>query len=300
MNCNAIKVELVRGCSRRCDFCAINTCDDISGGELHFMSASMSQEIANQISEHFKDKIRIEFSLHGEPLLNPNVAEIIGIFRNKLPMAQISLITNGDPIHKNGQYFLDSLFANGLNNLMVDFYDKGITKRNEKVLEYINKASDYADILNYYKDKVHIWAYKSYKNRSIIVTGDIVAHTGEDLKRKIHSVAGNLPLDIQEQYGIKQKDLPKKTRCGRPFREMTIAYNGDVLLCCNDWKHKVVVGKIEEENLYEIWNGDYMNSLRYMLYNKRRDLINICKVCSDIGGFRLGFLKVDKEYPELI
>ena len=50
--------------------------------------------------------------------------------------------------------------------------------------------------------------------------------------------------------------------CTLPWEVMTIAWNGDVLPCCYDYDAKVVLGKLGEQPLSDIWNGEKMHALR--------------------------------------
>ena len=48
----------------------------------------------------------------------------------------------------------------------------------------------------------------------------------------------------------------------KPWTAMTIAWNGDVLLCCFDYDAKCVVGNVKEQTLIQIWDGDKVKAIR--------------------------------------
>lgn len=50
--------------------------------------------------------------------------------------------------------------------------------------------------------------------------------------------------------------------CNDPWTYMTIAWNGDVLPCCNDHNAKYVLGNVKNQTLSEIWQGEPMRALR--------------------------------------
>jgi len=61
---------------------------------------------------------------------------------------------------------------------------------------------------------------------------------------------------------------------------MHILYNGDVVLCCMDWKREVILGNIREESLYNIWNSEIYCITRKMRDGKIESHSNfICKRC---------------------
>jgi MoaA/NifB/PqqE/SkfB family radical SAM enzyme len=37
---------------------------------------------------------------------------------------------------------------------------------------------------------------------------------------------------------------------------MIIDWNGDAVLCCDDWSHKVILGNLKKQSIEEIWFGD--------------------------------------------
>ncbi len=57
-----------------------------------------------------------------------------------------------------------------------------------------------------------------------------------------------------------------------------ITYNGDVVLCCNDYFGKYVFGNIKNENLIDIWNKSNYKKIRKDLRNGIVKL-PICKNC---------------------
>ncbi len=296
MTINNFQIELTEGCTRRCDFCGINQIKD-KVKTPNFMTLEMAELIALDIAANFKEKIRIEFAVHGEPLLNPNAIKIVSLFRENLPKSQISIITNGDPIILDNGWTLRDLFEAGLNYLMIDFYDNNVT-RTDKIFDQI-EASGVTSVKDFYEDNASIWGYKSAKIKEIIVVPPLSEESGKKATRKIHTAGGNLPKEVWDKYKIDRKSLPKLTRCAKPFREMTINYNGNISICCEDWKEEYPISNVQNESLIDIWNGEKFQEYRYILYNKRRDLIPLCKGCNEVS-FRVGFLKTEKEYPELI
>lgn len=76
---------------------------------------------------------------------------------------------------------------------------------------------------------------------------------------------------------------PLLADCYLPSHQIFINYIGDVLICCNDYYGKVVVGKIGQNSLMDIWNGHEFRKIRRLLKSKRRDQIELCKGCNDTG-----------------
>jgi len=65
-----------------------------------------------------------------------------------------------------------------------------------------------------------------------------------------------------------------------PIRDMVIAYNGDVVLCCEDMARKVVLGNVREHSLVEVWNSERAKEVLEKIYlGKPSEDDFICKTC---------------------
>ena len=60
---------------------------------------------------------------------------------------------------------------------------------------------------------------------------------------------------------------------------MHILADGDVVFCCQDWKHQYVVGNLNKNSIIEIWNSKEYNSLRKHLYDKKLVAPDLCCNC---------------------
>ena len=65
-----------------------------------------------------------------------------------------------------------------------------------------------------------------------------------------------------------------------PIRDMVIAYNGDVVLCCEDMARKVILGNVRDRTLREVWNSDRALEVLGQIYEGRSSADDfICKRC---------------------
>lgn len=93
------------------------------------------------------------------------------------------------------------------------------------------------------------------------------------------------PVNRVEQY-IDSTHINKKHPCYLPFYKMMIDYNGDVLLCANDWNKTTVLGNVNESTIQDIWFSSNYKHYRRMLLNNQRSM-SPCSKC-DIDGTLLG------------
>lgn len=284
------QIEPIQGCTRRCEFCGINNLSKEEIIPFKYMSLELAEKISKEIALYSKPNIRIDFAVHGEPLLHPKPFELISIFRKNVPKAQISIISNGDVLKSKDDIYVQNLFKSGLNYLHVDFYDD---RFKEKILNVIEASN--ITIKDFYKDNINVWSYVGYKQQTIIVCDDISENNGIKKTREIHTAGGNLKEDLYDKCNIDKNKFPLYSRCAKPFREFTINYDGNVSLCCEDWQRKYIIGNVNEETIKDIWENEKFHKARWILYNKRRDMILICKYCNE-RSFRTGLLKPTKKY----
>ena len=59
------------------------------------------------------------------------------------------------------------------------------------------------------------------------------------------------------RFGLKQeKSLPLNRGCNYPLYCLFIDYNGDCLICPDDWKKKIV-GNIKREKIIDVWEKTF-------------------------------------------
>jgi len=242
------------------------------------MSTELAENIARQLGTWFDHK-RIEFALRGEPTLNPELIEIISIFREKFPKSQLLLSTNGDQIRKDFS-IVNNLFNAGLNILLIDTYDNNYYWWRKRLtnLPY--------SVFGFFRDRPKVYSYKGHKHQEIILMDDISKSSGKSPIRKLNNQAGNAYCPELNIYPLKQ---PLKKRCSNPFHELVIFNNGHVPICCMDYREQFIIGKTPEQSLQEIWNSELYNAVRVLLYFRHR-IFEPCSVCN-YRGYKVGLLK---------
>ena len=99
----------------------------INNFEIKEENAPLNEFISQMLHEKIYDELKdndfsgsVIFSGFVEPLLDKRIYKQIREIRNKLPQANIELITNGDPLNHER---IEKLFDSGLSYLLVSAYD---------------------------------------------------------------------------------------------------------------------------------------------------------------------------------
>lgn len=288
----SLQIEFAEGCSRICSFCGITGIRE-KPGNYKFMTIETAKIIALQIKE-FCPNSRIEYAMHGEPTMNPNYLEMIKIFRELLPEANMQLTTNGVRFMKRDMSEeMNKIFESGIDFVILDTYYPERDLLRNKAFEIKNDSSKKISVIDFYDDmvpnKISPWSNHHRKmKRTIILMDDLQARNGEIKSRTIYNHAGN-------SKSKKATREPLKKTCTIPFREISITWNGNINICCQDWKHEHIIENIHNITLKEIWNHPRWEAARTFLQNKNRSMTP-CNKCDIDSGSRAGLLP---KYPAI-
>lgn len=72
---------------------------------------------------------------------------------------------------------------------------------------------------------------------------------------------------------------PIKLKCRKPDLQMVVTAEGKVVLCCNDYFGKEVIGDATCENVFDIWSKSRFREIRKELRRGDRNNIDICSKC---------------------
>jgi len=209
----------------------------------------MSIDTATKISHDLQE---IEFTGEvfitgfGEPLLHSQLHQLFNVItEHNSSLKCATVVTNGDILTTP---MVKSLRDSGVTNIVVSMYDGP---------EQIQVLKDIiSDILPY-----------SLRERYY---GPAEDYGIENINNRSGHVASR---QIQAQHN----DV-----CYLPFNKCQVDWNGDVLLCDQDWGRNGVIGNVHSTSIKHIWLSDEMEKYRKMLIDSDRSL-SPCNKC-DVDG----------------
>lgn len=72
--------------------------------------------------------------------------------------------------------------------------------------------------------------------------------------------------------------------CAYPLTHMLVHSNGDIGVCCMDWKHGTVYGNVHTISLYDAWNSEHLRQFRLAHLKGRRADIPFCRHCVQVSN----------------
>ncbi len=208
--------------------------------------------------------------LMNEPLVDKRLPRLLAMAREILPAAVILIQTNGDLLTvEKGVHFFEA----GLHKLIINCYDD-INHRISRLREMAGEISGRVPGLKVAAKSSLAIIRSKQGHRSAL---EISVHD-QTSRKPANSTnrAGNVPL-------VRVPKEPLKRSCYRPFVQLFVRYNGDVVLCCNDWKGEVVFGNLNNENLASIYGCDLARKYREKLAKKDRRM-KLCEICDYHGN----------------
>lgn len=240
-------------CNRRCVFCPrVDT--KLFPNKNGHLSFSLFEKIMKELRK-INYTGRISFSGFCEPLMTKNFEKYILLGKESCPEMTIEISSNGDFLTLD---FLKIIFAAGLDNLRISLYD-GVQQ--EKKFIEMKKQLGLSD-----KQFILRRRYLGPK---------------ESYGLTISNRAGAIFLK-NEYLTLEPLKEPFRQPCYYPFYKMMVDYNGDVMICSNDWLKKLIVGNLNHQSIIEVWLSEGFMRARKNLVNGDRNFFP-CSKCNVNG-----------------
>lgn len=273
-----IELDLVEGCFMKCKFCALWGLPE-GFNNYHYMSKATLEEICVKIKEAGWNS-RIVLAGHGEPMKHPHIVECIKTIRTRLPKNTIALITNGFNLTVD---MAKKLFKAGLSNIAISEYTN--FPQIKQIKAELKKEFNVTD-----------WEDDKYIGNPTHLVSKITVSPPFEFEKK------NSSHRIVNRCGVAEPGSHEKqnTRCGKPFRDMYISYDGTLVICCQDFRRSLKLPNIFDDSIDNLWNCKELQAIRRILYTDKRQIYP-CNIC-DHPAYRVGLLpdkmgKVELDKP---
>jgi radical SAM protein with 4Fe4S-binding SPASM domain len=156
-----------------------------------------------------------------------------------------------------------------INNVIDSGYDKYLAV---KFVIQKDNILELQDFIKFWKEKHVTVQLSPLNNRS----GDLDVYNELIVNRTINS---SLPKFMHKARNVLFEKITH-AGCPVPITAFNILYNGDVILCCDDFSNKMIVGNVNESSIKEIWHSKKYDSLRDLLFREGNKKISVCQGCS--------------------
>lgn len=244
------------GSAKPCVFCPRIDPAIYPDQKLH-MSLDLARKIAGELLS-LRYAGTVVLCGFGEPMLHP---EFLDIVRELGEVCRVELVTNGDCLTEAK---IRAMRDAGLDYIVVSMYDG--PHQDERFRAMFAGAGCDAFLL---RDR---W------------------HTQEDqFGLKLTNRAGTISVGPQDP-------VDQRRPCHYLAYQLTVDWNGDILLCVQDWHKRVKFGNLHAQSLLSIWTSPSLNKRRLQLIRGERCAAP-CSGCNTDGTLH-GFNHVPHWRPK--
>ena len=281
-----VLLDSSEACNFKCNYCFRAEKDKSAWGyakECKLMEWNLFVQAVEQIMEFDESVKQISLSVHGEPLCNRRVPDMVRYIKEKGITSRVSIHTNASLLD---EAYVCDLAASGIDKVVVSL--QGLTA--EKYQEVCGATVDMERLYDMLK-----LFYEKKKNTMLhIKVADVALEQGEEqlFYEKFLPIADRVFVEkivpiwkgtefseqqakvmVQNKYGTL---LPKQQCCPVLFHTMVVIPTGDVYPCTQLLSPKPL-GNITETTLKQLWNGEE----RKELLRKQLELCapDICEGC---------------------
>jgi len=274
-----ILVAMASPCNAKCPHCPCTVLPSIRNTEEDFIRPEYFKKLVDEVSQY---NSAIRMSGYGEPLLHPQLFELIEYGKNK--DIGLSLITNGSLFDQNK--------IERIINLEIDSIEISVDSHKEKIYKKIRVGLDFNKVKNNIINLVKT-RNKLNKKTSIMISIINQPSRNPDIEGarkywnkivdkvmiRTYVTWGVLPTD---NYGKPYTDLEDRQPCPYPFERLMIDPAGYFRLCpYDDQKLIPPFGRLSKDSVKEIWHGERFNKIRNGHLARKFDWIELCNKCKD-------------------
>jgi radical SAM protein with 4Fe4S-binding SPASM domain len=287
-----VQLQTINACQAACVMCPYPVYSKVF--ERGRMDDDLFEKVISEIASHPEVKTFVPM-LQNEPLLDKRLFDRIARFKQLTSgRVKVELVTNGA--------LLTDAAVERIREVELDVLDISLDALSRETYERIRIGLDFDEVIagvervlaaNLSRTRVLVRLVRQRENMA-----EIAAFAKAWRKRGVavfiytaHDRAGSVK-GFDERVRIPERELPMLQRaerlvsrawfghCPIPFAMTSILHNGDMLMCVNDWRRRIVLGNVRDSTIAELWNGDQMRDIRKLISERRYDEVASCRDCS--------------------
>lgn len=289
---SAFCIQTINACNASCIMCPLAQTEKKTP---IILSDKLFKKIIKEIIQEQLKFTYIYLFLQNEPLMDKDIFKKLRLIK-RLSNGKIKtgLVTNGslftkEKVKEIEQFELDELI----------FSIDAVT---EATYNKVRQGLNFNDVLSNIENVIDS-CYNGYLAVKFVVQKDNI---GELEHFKKYWLSKDIPVqitDLRNRSGDlnsfndihlddKKNTLSSKIirfimkkiirGCSTPLTTFNILSNGDVILCCDDFSNKLILGNVQQSSIKEIWNSENYNKIRDMLFKGNYENIPACRTCSKI------------------
>ena len=255
-----VYVEITNNCNLSCSFCnKVNR-------KKEFITMDRFKVLLNKLNGYTN---YLYFHLMGEPLIHPNINELIDLGSKSY---KINITTNG--------YYIDRIKDNiNINQINISLHSFNEIY-NKTIDEYLNNIFNSVEVLNNNNTIINfrLWASTKYKDL-------IISKLNNYYNVKINGntkIRNNMYIEFDSEFIWPDENnnyYNEKGSCMGLRTHIGILVDGTVVPCCLDTNGIINLGNIYNEDLKDILDKQIVKDMKENFKNNKK-INNLCKHCN--------------------
>ena len=284
-----VSLELASNCNQACGYCYFADPKNLPF-ERKIMPYEMAESIIRQAARLGVNSLK--FNYRGESSLNPRFRDITELARKLAHGSTFIDRLSNTNFKFNTQR--EDIFEGFCNQTKVKISFDSFKK---EVMEYQRAGSIHAlalqNIDKFYhhplrkksETEIVIQAVRTNLNKDEDITGEVKKRWPSAAVSIRDMVGGRVGGDLSELENKKRDDTGRQS-CIQAHARLIIHSDGKVGPCCPSIKNDLLVGDVNEQSLYEIFNSMEAKNLRKSLKDKTAFQNDPCKTCSSFESYK--------------
>jgi len=271
-------LESTSACNLKCITCFQSFAPPPRG----FMSMELFKKIIDEASQ--KGLCSIKFNFRGEPLLNPNIPQMVKYAKDH---GIIEVMFNSNTT------LLTEKVANALIDAGLDKINCSVDACIPEVYEKIRVGAKFDVVLANIKNLQRIKKERGVTKPIVRVQMVDSPTSHEQVEQYIafwSEIADQVAVsDVLDWHDKKLESVvvAEDFVCAKPYQRMSVWFNGQVVICDGNYFGKIIAGDLNTQSVEEVWNGPVMSKIRRYHLEGKSHKVKICAEC----GYRSTTIK---------
>ncbi len=274
---SVIWIEPTNSCNLNCIMCDREAILRRGKG---FMSLELFIKIIDQAAEQKVEKVNLQMG--GEPLLHPNLLEMIRYAKGKTLVTTFNTNAN----------LLDEGKSRAIIEAGLDLIIFSVEGASNNIYGKIRRGGNYEIVQNNIHCFLNLKKELGVTKPETRIETLIMKGTENEIKKIVEYwqpyVNKVMVSSVCEYGGVRGLSLleknmkSKKILCPSLWRSLAVLWNGDVTVCCGDLAGDLVIGNIMKSDIRSLWNSTKLNEMRRIHRKREFEKIPRCNDCEDI------------------
>jgi MoaA/NifB/PqqE/SkfB family radical SAM enzyme len=276
-----VQIQTATGCNADCIFCPYGeTYPLLPKGRMDW---DVFESLVEETARH--GVRRISPYLMNEPFADPEIFDRIRMINRINPAAKVVVTSNGGLLTQDRVDRLLDL-GDGVHALYLSVQgidEEAYEKTMRGGMRFRKTMANVDYLLEAMKKRgarrPEIWV--TMVDTDVIDARKSVAYWSSRGVRSKYTKLENRGGNIHDANEISRSHAMRPfTDCTRLFKQAFVMFNGDVVLCCTDYRKTMVLGNTRDGGLHGVWNSDRAVAIRQAYIREDFSENSLCGTCT--------------------